>query len=177
MHRLFVAVRPPPEIRAWLLDLMGGVAGIRWATEAQLHITLRYIGEVDRRRAEDVASALEAVRHPPLELRLTGVGAFERRGQPTVIWAGVAPKQHIEGLHRKVDQACVQAGLDPERRAYHPHVTLARPKPGSGSLESFLQNAATATSVPFAVEEFGLFESTLTPEGAVYTLAQRYRLR
>ena len=178
MHRLFVAIRPPKPVRAQLLELMGGVAGARWQSDEQLHLTLRFIGEVDARVADDIDIALRSVRHPPFELALAGLGAFDRRGQPTALWAGVAPHEPLKALHRKIDQALARAGIEPERRAFHPHITLARFGRGGGAppLQPLLESAGGVSSAPFAVEDFRLYESTLTPAGAVYTAAARYLL-
>lgn len=86
MHRLFVALRPPNAIRGRLLGAMGGVPGARWQDDAQLHLTLRYIGEVEPHAAEDVALVLGSVRHAPVELRLDGCGVFDdSRGRPNAI--------------------------------------------------------------------------------------------
>src|SRR5690349_2293988 len=111
MFRLFVAIRPPSEIRDRLLALMGGVRGARWQTDDQLHLTLRFIGEVDRRQAEDLDAALRSVWQPAFTLTLNGLGAFDRRGEPTALWAGVAPQEPLRSLHKKIDQAIVRAGL------------------------------------------------------------------
>jgi 2'-5' RNA ligase len=155
MHRLFVAIRPPEPIRARLLDLMGGVAGARWQDEDQLHLTLRFIGEVDGRVADDVDAALQSVIHPPFDLALAGTGAFERRGQPATLWAGVAPQEPVKTLHKKIDHALTRAGVAP--------------------LQPFLEGHAVA-SPTFTVAEFRLYESRLTPGGAIHTLAARYSL-
>lgn len=176
MHRLFVAIRPPKQVRDQLLRIMGSVGGVRWQTDEQLHLTLRFIGEVGRHCAEDVAAALGAIHHPPFELALHGLGMFESRGQPETLWAGVTPHDQLRGLHKKADQACVRVGLEPERRAYNPHITLGRLKRGAGPVESLLASAGGATSPPFEVTSFALFESQLTPDGAVYSLIERYAL-
>jgi 2'-5' RNA ligase len=176
MHRLFVAIRPPRPIREQLLALMGGVSGARWQTDDQLHITLRFIGEVDRHKAEDIALALGTIHHPAFDVALNGIGSFERRGQAEVLWAGVGPHEPLKALHHKVDQACVRAGLEPERRAFHPHITLVRLKRSSGPVEALLSQSGGVTSPPFTVDSFGLYESTLTPEGAIYSLIERYPL-
>src|SRR4051794_32398638 len=125
MHRLFVAIRPPATVRAQLLAAMGGVGGARWQSEEQIHLTVRFIGDVDRHQAEDAHAALGGVHYAPFELALAGVGAFERRGEPTVLWAAVAPQEPVKALHKKVNQALARIGLEPEGRAYAPHITLA----------------------------------------------------
>lgn len=177
MHRLFVGLRPPAAIRALLLDLMGGVPGARWQNDEQLHITLRFIGEVERPVAEDVALALAGIHAPRLEVALAGVGQFDTRGRPHALWAGVSPHPPLAELHRKVDQALVRCGLSPERRAYHPHITLARMKPGSALTDGFLQAHAALSSAPFTLDHFLLFESHLGREAASYETVERYMLR
>ena len=174
--RLFVAIRPPAPVRARLLALMGGVAAARWQDEAQLHLTLRFIGEVDRHQAEDIDAALRGVRHPPFEVAIDGVRSFERRGEPVVLWAGVTPADPVRELHKKVDQAIVRAGLPAEHRAFVPHITLARLPRGAGPVGGFLESAGGASGAPFRVDEFRLYESRLTPDCAVYTALERYPL-
>lgn len=175
MHRLFVAIRPPGHVRDRLIDLMGGISGARWQEDEQLHLTLRFVGEVDRHLANDVHAALGAIRHPPFEIAVSGLGLFDRRGRPGTVWAGLAPAEPLRALHKKVDQAIVRAGLEPERRAFHPHITLGRLGRGAGTVGGFLEQPG-ATSEAFAVDGFSLYESHLTPERAVYTEVERYPL-
>lgn len=176
MHRLFVAIRPPPAIRKLLLDTMGGISGARWQSDDQLHLTLRFIGEVDRHRAGDVHAALGAVHQPPFELVLNGIGAFERRGFADAVWAGVAPHAPLRALHKKVDAALARVGVAPDERAYLPHITLARLKRGAGPVGNLLESAGGLASPPFAVDHFALFESDLTTDAAVYSMIERYPL-
>ncbi len=177
MHRLFVGLRPPRAIREQLLALMGGVTGARWQDDAQLHLTLRFIGEVERPIAEDIAIALSNVHYPPIPVVLAGVGQFDRRGRPNALWAGVRPHDALAGLHKKVDQAIVRCGLAPERRAYLPHITLARMNASTGPIDRFLESQAGLASAPFVLDHFLLFESTLGGEGAIYEAVERYPLR
>lgn len=174
--RLFVAIRPPRAIRASLSGATGGISGARWQTDDQLHLTLRFIGEVNPRQAEDVDAALRSVRHPPFEIRLSGVGAFEKGAQTSAVWAGVTPAEPLATLHKKVDQALVRAGLEPERRAFLPHITLARLNRTAGPIGGFLEQAGDLASPPFPVDHFALFESDLTAERAVYSILADYRL-
>ncbi|HYJ81561.1 MAG TPA: RNA 2',3'-cyclic phosphodiesterase [Allosphingosinicella sp.] len=176
MHRLFVAIRLPPPVRTRLLELMGGVAGARWQSEDQLHLTLRFIGEVDRHLARDVDAALSSVRHPAFSVHLNGLGVFDRRGEPVTLWAGLTPHEPLRALHKKVDQALVQAGLEPERRAYLPHVTLARLPRGSGSIGGLIEGAGGLAGPAFEVRDFRLYESRLTPDGPLYTPVETYSL-
>ena len=175
MHRLFVAIRPPVRVRDALLDMMGGISGARWQDDDQLHLTLRFIGEVDRHEGDDIHAVLGSIHQPRFDLAISGLGMFDRRGIPEVAWAGVAPQEPVLRLHKKVDQAIVRAGQEPERRAFHPHITLARLGRGAGSVEGFLGSTGVS-SAPFTVDSFSLIESHLTPDRAVYTEVERYPL-
>ena len=176
MHRLFVAIRPPAPIRAILLGAMGGISGARWQSEDQLHLTLRFIGEVDRHLAGDVHAALGGVRQPSFEIALKGIGAFDRRGWPDAVWAGIAPQEPVKALHKKIDAALHRVGVAPDQRAFLPHITLARLKRSSGSVGNLLEQSGGLSSPPFEVDHFALFESVLTPDAAVYSMLERYRL-
>ena len=176
MHRLFVALRPPDRIRDLLLGAMGGISGARWLSDDQLHLTLRFIGEVDRHLAADIHAALGAVHHPPFEIAVNRLGLFDRRGQPEIVWAGVTPQEPLKTLHKKVDQALARIGVVLEERAYLPHITLARLKRGSGPVRGLIEDRGGLTSPPFRVDSFALYESKLTPEGAVYSQVETYAL-
>lgn len=176
MHRLFVAIRPPAAIRRLLLGAMGGISGARWQSEDQLHLTLRFIGEVDRHLAGDIHAALGAVRQPPFEIALNGIGHFERRARPDAVWAGVTPHEPLHALHKRVDSALARVGVAPDQRAFLPHITLARLKRSSGPVGGLLEEAGGLASPPFPVDHFALFESDLTESGAVYSIVERYSL-
>jgi len=176
MHRLFVAIRPPSAIRQLLLGAMGGISGARWQSDDQLHLTLRFIGEVHRHLAADIHAALGGVHQPPFDLALNGIGAFERRGLADAVWAGVTPHEPLRALHKRVDAALGRVGIAPDERAYLPHITLARLKRSSGPVGNLLEEAGGLTSPAFTVDSFALFESDLTAEAAVYSLVARYPL-
>ena len=176
MRRLFVAIRPPRPIREILLGAMGGIGGARWQDDDQLHLTLRFIGKVDRHVADDVHAALGAVYQPRFDVALSGVGAFEKRGMVDAVWAGVVPAEPLKELHKKVDAALTRVGIAPDTRAFVPHITLARLKVSSGTIGSFLEQAGDLASPAFTVDAFALFESDLTNERAVYTVLERYPL-
>lgn len=176
MHRLFVAIRPLRAARDALRGAMGGISGARWQSDDQLHLTLRFIGEVDRHRADDIHAALGGIRQLPFDIALNGIGAFERRGRPETVWAGVTPHEPLAALHRKVDTALLRVGVAPDQRAYLPHITLARLKPSSGPVGNLLEQSGGLASAPFTIDHFGLFESDLTAEGAVYSIVERYPL-
>ena len=166
MHRLFVALRPPAVVRQQLLAAMQGVPGARWQDDDQLHLTVRFVGDVDRHQAEDVAAALGRVRGQSITARIDGVGQFDN-----AIWAGLSPRAPLAALHAQVDGALRLAGVAPDSRAYLPHVTLARlakSRGGDPSVARWLGNHAALASEDFTLDRLILFESTLGSEGARY---------
>ena len=177
MHRLFVALRPPRPMREVLLAAMGGVDGARWQDDDQLHLTLRFIGAVDRHVAEDVAAALGSVSHPGFDLRLDGIGSFDRRGRIDNIWAGVAPHDQVRSLHGAVSRALTRAGIAPEQRAFVPHITLARLPRGPGSAASPPMERLWPPPIAARFDHFLLYESELGASGPVYSAVERYLLR
>jgi 2'-5' RNA ligase len=179
MHRLFVALRPPPPVRAALAATMDGVPQARWQHDEQLHLTVRYIGEVDGRMGEEIALALGQIHVAPIDIALSGVGAFDKKGRTDALWAGVAPHDALSALHRKVDHALVRLGLPPEGRAYLPHITLARISRSAGfgpEVERWQATHAGLASPAFRIEHLTLFESHLLGEGARYEVIERWRL-
>ena len=168
MNRLFLAIRPPENIRDLLVDAMDDSPALRWVGDEQLHLTLRFIGEVERPVANDIAANLDRLRSPAFELRLSGVGKFERRNGGA-LWAGVAPKEPVAALAAKVERALQQAGLEPEKRSFTPHITLARwNRRNAEAVEAFLRRNGDLHSEQFAVDRFILFESKLSRHGAHY---------
>jgi 2'-5' RNA ligase len=176
MHRLFVAIRPPEPVRDILVDAMDDSPALRWVGDEQLHLTLRFIGEVERPLANDIADALGRIRFPNFDLRVSGVGRFEQRNGGA-LWAGIEPRKPVAELAAKVERACRSAGLKPERRAFHPHITLARwNRRNADAAIEFERRHSDLSSDPFAVERFVLFESRLSRHGAHYEEVAEYRL-
>ena len=176
MHRLFVAIRPPEDVRDALIDAMDDSPELRWVGDDQLHLTLRFIGEVEGPLADDIALALGRVRVDRFELGVAGVGIFEQRNGGA-LWAAVRPKEPVAALAAKVERACVGAGLEPERRAFHPHITLARwNRRSAGAAQAFLERNRALATRSFAVDRFILFESRLSRHGAHYDEVAAYPL-
>lgn len=177
MHRLFVGIRPPLAMRDMLVDRMDGIEGARWQEDAQLHLTLRYIGEVERPVAEDIATVLTTIHATAFDLALSGVGTFDKRGRINAIWAGVAPAAPLAALHRKIDHALVRIGLPPEGRAFVPHITLARLNESSGPVGGFLAAHAGLSSDAMSIDNFLLYESHIGRDGSQYDAIARYPLK
>ncbi|MBC7159825.1 MAG: RNA 2',3'-cyclic phosphodiesterase [Porphyrobacter sp.] len=175
-HRLFVAIRPPEPVRERLLDTMEAVEGARWQDEAHLHLTLRFVGSVERPVANELAGALARLRAPPFALAVRGVGHFEHKGRPQALWARVPPEPGLEVLRARVERACAEIGLGRETRRFVPHITLARLGGGSGPVGGWLASHGGLRAGPWPVEAFSLYESHLGQHGALYEEVARYPL-
>ena len=175
-HRLFVALRPPRPIREILIAAMHGISGARWQNDEQLHLTLRFIGEVDRHQAKDIAAALGALYAPSTLGRLSCVWLCAPHVRPPMLGAGVEPQDTLAALHRKIDQLLVRVGVAPETRSFVPHVTLARLNRGSGSVVSFLAQGSDLASPAFEFAHVTLYESELGHGGSRYHPVARYPL-
>lgn len=175
-HRLFVGIRPPAAIRDALIDLMDGVDHARWQDEDQMHLTLRYIGEVDTHCADELAERLRAAAMPGFALTIAGTGIFEKKGVAHTLWAGLDPSPELARLHQRVERICIACGIAPEARKYHPHVTLARLNRAAGPLVPFLARTASLRLGPWQADSYILYESTLRPTGSIYDPVIRYPL-
>lgn len=179
MHRLFVALRPPPAIRAALLATTGGVPGARWQDDEQLHLTLRFVGEVDARQAEDIAAALAGVAAPAPTVRIEGVGRFDRKGRTDSLWARIVPAEPLAALHARVDRALARAAVAPDARKYLPHVTLARFTPSrtdEAAVARWIAAHAGLATPAFTPGHLTLYESHVGTEGARYEAVARWPL-
>ncbi|MGH6891485.1 MAG: RNA 2',3'-cyclic phosphodiesterase [Dongiaceae bacterium] len=176
--RLFVALALPDNIRWQLRLICGGLAGAgRWVPPENLHITLRFLGEVDGRDTDYVDAALAGIRAPRFPLRLKGVGAFTSGQRVKAVYAGIEKQPALQHLRDKVESAVVRAGLPPEGQKYTPHVTLSRPKEAPlGKLQHYLAEHSLFKTEPFEVTHFTLYSSVMGSEQAVYTALRSYAL-
>ena len=175
--RLFVGLDLPWPLRNRLSMLAGGVPGARWIPEENYHITLRFIGEVAAHQAEEIDHALAALRARGFPLVLAGVGTFNRAGRETTLWVGVERSPQLDLLQSKIETALQRAGLEPERRRFAPHVTLARlDNPAQTKLAAYVQANNLFRAEPVPIEHFTLFSSRLGKEASVYTAEVDYAL-
>ena len=176
--RLFVALALPDNIRWQLRLLSGGLAGaMRWVPPENLHITLRFLGEVDGRDAHYVDAALAGIRAPRFSLRLKGVDAFTSSQRVKAVYAGVEKQPALQHLHDKVESAVVRAGMEPDGQKFVPHVTLTRPKDTPfNKLQHYLAEHSLFKTEPFEVTHFTLYSSEMGSEQSVYTALRSYAL-
>jgi len=174
--RLFVALAIPAPVAQSIMLIQGGVPGARWQTREQLHLTLRFIGEVDGRDAAGLDDALAGIAAPGFKLQLHGVGQFGNK-QPHALWAGAHPNEALAHLQHKVDNAIRRVGQPQDAHKFTAHVTLARLKhPEPNKVIEWLTHHALYTSPEFQVGAFQLYSSRLTSDGSVYTVEQEYPL-
>jgi len=177
MVRLFVAIDLPETVRERLGALCSGVPGARWVDPANLHLTLRFIGEVDNRMADEIDAALSDVRMSPFDLWMRDVGVFGRGQKVRTLWAGVEPSESLMRLQGKVENAVCAAGAGHETRKFTPHVTLARLREASASrLQRFLSDSSGFAAGPISVDRFVLYSSFLSSSGAIHTPEAVYPL-
>ncbi|HWM23975.1 MAG TPA: RNA 2',3'-cyclic phosphodiesterase [Chthoniobacterales bacterium] len=169
--RLFVSLELPRSITERLAKLDPHLRGVRWLEPEQMHLTLSFLGNVPGDVEEALKKNLEAIEWKSFFLPLIGVGAFPGKGRPNVIWIGVGTGHpHLFQLHKRVQEAAIHAGLEPDLRSFHPHVTLARCRDVSAeSVRPFLRAHAGIDAGMIHVESFCLNSSTLFPAGSVYT--------
>jgi 2'-5' RNA ligase len=178
MLRLFVALPLPDSVKRSLEPLARGLGDVRWLTPDQQHLTLRFIGEVDNGRLDEVAEALALVQGWPFEVRLEGLGHFPPRGEPRVLWVGIEKNPDLKSLKRRIDRALADVGLPPEARKFAPHVTLARIRGplSHDRLATYLMRHSLYRSERFPVSDFHLYSSWLKPAGAEHQLEASYEL-
>jgi 2'-5' RNA ligase len=176
--RLFVGLELPWTLREHLSRLAGGLPGAKWVPPENYHLTLRFIGEQPAYRAEEIDHALAALKARGFSLSLTGVGTFHKGGRPTALWAGVERCEPLDFLRSKIEAALQRAGLEPERRRFSPHVSLARLDGGVSEpkLAAFVQAHNLFRAEPVVIEHYTLFSSKLGKDHSVYTPEVEYEL-
>jgi 2'-5' RNA ligase len=174
--RLFVALAIPDPVAQRLMLLQGGVPGARWQSREQLHLTLRFIGEVEGPDVSAIDDALAGIVAPDFSLQLHGVGQFGNQ-QPHSLLALARPNPALDHLQRKVDNAIRRVGVAADTHKFTPHVTLARLRhPDPDKVIEWLRYHALHTSAEFEVGAFHLYSSKLTSDGSIYRLEEDYPL-
>lgn len=176
MPRLFSGLEIPPGIAERLMSLRGGLEGARWVDPENYHITLRFVGDVDGATADRYCEALDRISAPSFNLTLDGLGSFGR-GKPRAIWAGVAPSPDLMSLNRAHEKAAQAAGLAPEVRNFHPHVTLARMRGGRAeNVARYLSERGGFLTPGFEITRFVLFSARESRGGGPYVVERAYPL-
>lgn len=169
--RLFVAIEMPATVTESLVRLDPHLPGVRWMRADQIHLTLSFLGHVGPIAEDALRVKLSAVRFTSFFLPVLGIGTFAPRGKPNVIWAGVgAGHPQLFHVYKRVQEAALGAGLEPDLRRWHPHITFARCRDVSAeALRPFLKEHADFDAGMIRVESFSLFSSVPGPRGSSYT--------
>jgi 2'-5' RNA ligase len=169
--RLFVAIDLPGSTRQLLANLDPHIRGVRWTEPDQMHLTLGFFGNVSEDVELKLREKLTAIQFSAFFLPVHGVGSFSVRGAPKIIWIGVGKAHpHLFQIHKRVQEAALAAGIEPELRSWHPHITMARCRDVSAqALRKFLQSNAEFDVGMIRVEAFHLYSSSLTPAGPIHT--------
>jgi RNA 2',3'-cyclic 3'-phosphodiesterase len=185
--RTFIAVDLDPAIKSVLLDFIRrlkkiGEPKVGWAKENGMHLTLKFLGEIDEDQAvrvkECVTSVAGKVAAFPLKIR--GTGFFPQNARhPRVLWVGTSAEPVLRELQRELELRLAALGFPREERAFHPHLTLGRVKSPGGlpDVISELERNASTEFGEMTVRKITLFRSTLKPTGAEYSILEEGRLK
>lgn len=177
MPRLFVAVDLSEEIQDQLAEISFGLPDVGWTPPEQLHLTLRFIGEVEGGHFRDIQEALEEVVAHGFTLTLRGVDYFPVKKDPRILWAGVEKNEKLTLLRNKIEHIVIEQGIEPEGRKFTPHITLGRVHDTPPwRVQRYLEENLNFHSSSMEVTEFHLYSSLLTPKGAIHTLESTYPL-
>ncbi len=181
--RLFTAIDLPQEVvdtLARLIERLRPAARIGWSPAANLHITTKFIGECPDARLGELTGALTAMdARESVPIDVHGVGFFPNPHSPRVFWTGVHAAEGLAALARDTDTALEPLGIQPEKRPFSPHLTLARikqPVPIQPLREAIAALASTAFGA-FTADRFYLYRSQLRPSGSVYTKLSDFPFR
>lgn len=177
MPRLFIALDLPIEIKQQLSLLPRAMSGARWQTIDQMHLTLKFIGELDNSNMPELIEALAQIKAEPFKLRINGVDYAGSKRFPRVLYAQVEKNPALSKLYKQINRALDDAGLEIKTKKLNPHITVARLKQTPyPAIAQFLQAESLLKSEPFTINAFHLFRSKLTPSGSQYQIEESFYL-
>lgn len=169
--RLFTGVELPAAVRHAVQSCQKNLAGARWQSFEQLHLTVNFIGSVDEAMAENIRALVSTMEFEPFAIQLSGAGHARSRA----VWFNAVPQPPLMALQQQDKSALASLGLELEERRYHPHVTVARMVKGAlrEDISRYVEAHQQFTSEPFEVRQVALFASTPGPEGSRYEVIAR----
>ena len=177
MPRLFTALEVPRNVAMSLSLLRGGIPGARWIDVENYHITLRFIGDVDGRTADEIVDRLDRIDRPEFQANLTGIGSFGSK-KPHSVYASVAPSPELYALQGEIERICQRIGLPPDPRKFTPHVTLARLKNCRlDDVVHYLSGRGNFYTAPFTATRFVLLSSKESVGGGPYLTEEIFPLQ
>jgi 2'-5' RNA ligase len=177
MHRLFVALDLPPDVVDQVQSICHGLLGARWVDPDNLHLTLRFLGDVSGPQRNDIEAVLAEIDAPAFDFSLAGIGHWQSAGTPKTIWLGVDADPGLTALYRRINREMRRLGLPLDGKAFRPHVTLARARAlNPHDLAGYLAAHSLFRSAPITATDFYLYQSRLHPDGPVYSRQARFSL-
>ena len=181
--RVFIALEISDAARSSLSGAIDGLKaaiprGVRWVDPGGIHLTLKFLGNIDPRRADGILESMVRVGQEvsSLSLTLAGLGVFPNQRQPRVLWAGVAGDMApLTGAQLGVEEAMAEQGFAKERRSFNPHLTIGRVRDGVSASE-WQKIGTSVTSCSFEpteswmAETMHLFQTTFTPDGSIHDI-------
>jgi len=176
--RLFIAVNLPDYTHEAFAGLREDLPGVHWVERESLHLTLKFLGELEAEDCDRIREVLNQVSVKSFLLPVEGVGHFPTRGQASVLWAGLRRGHpHLFHLHKWINDRLFGLGYEPDRRVFHPHITLAHCRDASREVvKGWEKRHAGFESAPFAVKELRLYSSKLLPGGPLYRVEGSWKL-
>ncbi len=171
IKRLFIAIDLPDATRQLVAALDPRIRGVRWTEPAQMHLTLAFLGDVSEEAELELREKLKAIEFGAFFLSVAGVGTFGTKGAPKIIWIGLGKTHpHLFQVHKRVHEAALAVGMEPELRPWHPHITVARCRDVSAqTIRNFLKTHGDFDAGETRVDAFHLYSSKLTPAGPIHT--------
>lgn len=178
MPRLFVAIDMPDAHRAALATLHDETLPARWTRPEQMHLTLRFIGDVAPALVAQIDQALSEIRADAFSLHLHGLGVFPSMRRPRVLFAALAHQPALIDLHQRIESRLHATGVAPDPKPFHPHVTLARLRNAAPrAVRAYVRRHQPFSLDPFEAAAYILYESTLRPEGALHRPHNTFTLK
>ena len=169
MKRIFIGLQFPRTICDELKNLRGGVISANWVADENYHLTLRFLGECDSNLLDDVCLALSQIRTCSFALQLQGVNHFKKKGVIKSLWVGIVKNPSLIALKTEIDAILQNLNIKNERRAFYPHVTLAKlNNPRLNEVTFFEQVNNLYCSKKILTNYLTIFESHSLKEGSIY---------
>ena len=177
--RLFLAIELPEYVKDSLESLQAdGVKGFNYVPRERFHLTLKFIGDIPGQFQEEIEAAIDPIEVHSFLLPIEGLGSFPPQGKPHAVWAGVANGHpRLFQLHKRIEDALFNIGIEPEKRIYHPHITIARVSHAAEeTVRQFLKRHPDFGAAPFKVEQFHLMRSEVIEGKRTYSIEKSWDL-
>lgn len=177
--RLFLSIDLPDYVKDSMASLReDGLRGFHWVPRERFHLTLKFIGDLPGQFQTEIEEALDPIAVRPFMLPVEGLGSFPPTGKAHAVWAGLGSGHpHLFQLHKKIEDALFAIGIEPEKRIYHPHVTIARVNHAADeTVRQFIKRHQDFGTAPFKVKAFHLLRSEVLGDRRVYTVERSWPL-